>query len=300
MCGLAGVIDLKGREEPDRAQVQRMGAVLNHRGPDDAGCLFAPGVGFAHRRLSILGLADGQQPIFNEDRSVAVICNGELFDYPERRAELEAKGHVFRTHSDNELVVHLYEEHGEELFPHLKGQFAFVLIDFVRRVVLLARDRVGICPLFWSRQGDFVYFGSEIKALLASGAVSTTTDPRGLDHLFTFFALGSRRTAFAGVQAIAPGNYVKIAFRPDGRATEPVERKYWDFDFPDWGEEDDPADAAGVVDAFEATFARAVEIRLRADVPVVGYLSGGAPRPPFTTFLAAFRQGLGETGYIEG
>jgi asparagine synthase (glutamine-hydrolysing) len=275
MCGLAGVIDLKGRDEPDRAQVQRMGAVLNHRGPDDAGCLFAPGIGFAHRRLSILGLADGQQPILNEDRSVAVICNGELFDYPERRAELEAKGHVFRTHSDNELVVHLYEEHGEELFPHLKGQFAFVLIDFARCVVLLARDRVGICPLFWSRQGDFVYFGSEIKALLASGAVSPAADPRGLDHLFTFFALGSRRTPFAGVQAIAPGNYVKIAFRPDGRAAEPVERKYWDFDFPDWGEEDDPADAAGVIDAFEATFARAVEIRLRADVPVVGYLSGG-------------------------
>jgi len=275
MCGLAGVIDLRGRDEPNRAQVQRMGAVLGHRGPDDSGTLFAPGIGLAHRRLSILGLTDGQQPLFNEDRTVAVVANGELFDYPERRAELEARGHVFRTHSDNELIVHLYEEHGEDLFPHLQGQFAFVLVDLARRVVLMARDRVGICPLFWSRQGDSLYFGSEIKALLASGAVAPRADPRGLDHLFTFFALGARRTAFAGVQAIAPGHYIKIAFRSDGRAAEPVERQYWDFDFPDWGDEDDPADAAGVVDAFEETFARAVEIRLRADVPVVGYLSGG-------------------------
>jgi asparagine synthase (glutamine-hydrolysing) len=275
MCGLAGVIDLTGGREPDRAMVLRMGAALNHRGPDDAGSLFAPGIGLAHRRLSILGLNDGRQPLFNEDRTVAVICNGELFDYPERRAELEARGHVFRTHSDNELVVHLYEEHGEDLFPHLKGQFAFVLVDLARRIVLLARDRVGICPLFWSRQGDAIYFASEIKALIASGAVAARADPRGLDHLFTFFAQGPRRTCFASVQAIAPGHCMKIALRGDGRAAEPVMRQYWDFDFPDWGDEDDPADAAGAIDAFEETFARAVEIRLRADVPVVGYLSGG-------------------------
>ena len=275
MCGLAGVIDLSGRREPDRALVRRMADALVHRGPDDSGFLFAPGLGLAHRRLSILGLEDGRQPIFNEDRSVAVICNGELFDFPERRAELQAKGHVFRTHSDSELIVHLYEEHGEQLFPYLKGQFAFVLVDLVRRTALLARDRVGICPLFWSRQGDFLYFGSEIKALLASGAVPPRADPQGLDHLFNFFALTPRRTLFAGVQAIAPGHYVKVAFPEHGNAAAPVERKYWDFDFPDWGDEENPADGRGPIDAFEAVFARAVEIRLRADVPVAGYLSGG-------------------------
>jgi asparagine synthase (glutamine-hydrolysing) len=275
MCGLAGVIDLAGRREPDRALVRRMADALVHRGPDDSGFLFAPGLGLAHRRLSILGLEDGQQPIFNEDRSVAVICNGELFDFPERRMELEAKGHVFRTHSDSELIVHLYEEHGEELFPYLKGQFAFVLVDLVRRTALLARDRVGICPLFWSRQGDFLYFGSEIKALIASGAVPPRADPRGLDHLFNFFALTPRRTLFEGVQAIAPGHYVKVAFPGHGKAVTPVERKYWDFDFPDWGDEENPADGRGPIDAFEALFVRAVEIRLRADVPVAGYLSGG-------------------------
>ena len=274
MCGLAGVLDLKGRRRPDQAMLERMADALRHRGPDDDGFLVAPGIGLAHRRLSIVGLGNGRQPIFNEDRTVAVIFNGELFDYPELKLELEAKGHVFATSTDTEVIVHLYEEHGEGLVHHLKGQFAFALVDFRRRIVLLARDRVGICPLFWSRQGDFLYFGSEIKALIASGAVMPRADRRGLDHLFTFFALGGRRTTFEGVQAIAPGHYVKIAFRSDGRAAEPVERQYWDFDFPDWGEEDDPA-APAAIDAFEQIFARAVEVRLRADVPVVGYLSGG-------------------------
>ena len=218
MCGLAGVIDLKGRREPDRALVARMGAALTHRGPDETGTLFAPGIGAIQQRLSIVGLGNGQQPIFNEDRTVAVICNGELFDYPERKAELQARGHVFRGGSDCELIVHLYEEHGEDLFPQLKGQFAFVLFDFAKRIVLLARDRVGICPLHWSRQGDFFYFASEIKALLASGAVPAAVDVQGLDHLFTFYALGTRRTLFDGVQSILPGHYLRIAFRQDGGA----------------------------------------------------------------------------------
>jgi asparagine synthase (glutamine-hydrolysing) len=274
MCGLAGILDLRGKLEPDRSAVERMTTALMHRGPDDSGFLFSPGIGAGHRRLSILGLTDGRQPIYNEDRTVAVLVNGELFDYPELKSELEARGHVFRTHSDSELIVHLYEEHGEGLLSHLKGQFAFVLFDFARHIVLLARDRVGICPLFWSRQGDNLFFGSEIKALLASGGVPAAADPRGLDHLFTFFALPSRRTAFAGVQAIPPGHYLKIEFQRDDRAAAPVERKYWDLDFPDWGEEDNPPEEVAI-DGFEAAFARAVEIRLRADVPVVGYLSGG-------------------------
>lgn len=275
MCGLAGVIDLTGRREPDRAQVERMANALIHRGPDDSGVFVAPGIGLGYRRLSIVGVSNGQQPIFNEDRSVVVICNGELFDYPERKKELEARGHKFRTASDCELIVHLYEEHGEDLFPHLKGQFAFVLFDLNRRVVLMARDRVGICPLFWARAEDQIYFGSEIKAILASGAVPAVADIRGLDHLFTFFALGTRRTMFEGVNAILPGHYLKIAFTADGRAAEVVERKYWDLDFPDWGEEDNPSDPTRLIDEFEAKFHRAVELRLRADVPVVGYLSGG-------------------------
>lgn len=274
MCGIAGSIDLAGRREPERAMLQRMADALVHRGPEDQGFLRAPGIGLAHRRLSIVGLEDGRQPIFNEDQTVVAICNGEFFDYPERRAELEAKGHVFRTHSDSEVLVHLYEEYGEGLFPYLKGQFAFAVVDLTRGTVILGRDRVGICPLFWSRQGDTVYFASEIKALFASGAVRPEADPRGIDHLFTFFALSSRRTTFKGIQALEPGHYLKLELGNGGSVTAPVERKYWDFNFPDWGDELD-GEAEPLIDAFEAAFTRAVEVRLRADVPVVGYLSGG-------------------------
>jgi asparagine synthase (glutamine-hydrolysing) len=275
MCGIAGLIDLTGKRQPDPAVLQRMAGALFHRGPDDDGFLIRQGLGLASRRLSIVGLGDGRQPIFNEDRSVAVVFNGELFDYPERKAELEAKGHVFRTHTDTEVIVHLYEEHGEEVFSELKGQFALALVDFARRTVFLARDRVGICPLHWSQHGDWLYFGSEIKALIASGGVPAAVDPRGLDHLFTFFAMSSRRTMFEGVQSVLPGHYLKIALRGDGRRAEIVERRYWDFDFPDAGREIDSTDPRRLVDQFEATFERAVDLRLRADVPVVGYLSGG-------------------------
>ncbi len=275
MCGIAGLIDLTGKRQPDAGMLQKMADAIWHRGPDEDGYLIRPGFGFANRRLSIIGLGDGSQPIFNEDGTVAVVYNGELFDYPERKAELEAKGHVFRTHTDTEIIVHLYEEYGEGVFEHLKGQFAIALVDFTKRTIFLARDRVGICPLHWSRQGDWMFFGSEIKALLASGAVPATADPRGLDQLFTFFAMGTRRTMFEGVQSLLPGHYLKIAFRRDGKATEIVERRYWDFDFPDAGSEENPRNIETAIDEFEARFRRAVEIRLRADVPVVGYLSGG-------------------------
>jgi asparagine synthase (glutamine-hydrolysing) len=275
MCGIAGIIDLTGKRQPDPAVVQRMADALWHRGPDEDGYLIRPGFGFANRRLSIVGLGDGSQPIFNEEGTIAVVYNGELFDYPERKAELQARGHVFRTHTDTEIIVHLYEEYGEDVFTQLKGQFAIALIDFSKRTIFLARDRVGICPLHWSRQGDWVYFGSEIKALLASGTIPAAPDPRGLDHLFTFFAMGTRRTMFQGVQSLLPGHYLKIAFRQDGKPAEVVERQYWDFDFPDAGDELDARDGTHLIDEFESRFRRAVDIRLRADVPVVGYLSGG-------------------------
>ena len=308
MCGIAGIIDLTGKRQPDPATLQSMADALWHRGPDEDGYLIRPGFGFANRRLSIVGLGDGSQPIFNEDGTVAVVYNGELFDYPERKAELEAKGHVFRTHTDTEIIVHLYEEYGEGVFTRLKGQFAIALIDFTKRTIFLARDRVGICPLHWSRQGDWLFFGSEIKALLASGAVPAAPDARGLDHLFTFFAMGTRRTMFEGVQSLLPGHYLKLAFRRDGKPAEIVERQYWDFDFPDAGDELDSRNGTDLIDEFERRFRHAVDIRLRADVPVVGYLSGGvdsayvlatasrlrgAPVPSFTIQVPG--KGLDET-----
>jgi len=275
MCGIAGILDLCGRREPDRSEVAAMTECITHRGPDEDGFLYAPGIAVGQRRLSIVGLSDGQQPIYNEDRTVAVMYNGELFDYPEQKAALEAKGHVFRTHCDTEILVHAYEEYGEGMFEHLHGQFAFAIFDFRKKIILLARDRVGICPLHWTRQGDWIYFGSEIKAILAAKSVPRAVDPRGLDHIFTFFAMGTRRTMFEGISSILPGHYLKIQLRENGEPADIVERQYWDLDFPDMGEEYDPADPEQLYDEYEAVFRRATEIRLRADVPVVSYLSGG-------------------------
>ncbi|MEQ1710485.1 MAG: asparagine synthase (glutamine-hydrolyzing) [Hyphomicrobium sp.] len=275
MCGFAGALDLTGLRTPDQDKVERMADAIRHRGPDDFGLLVNRGVTVAHRRLSIVGVSDGHQPIFNEDHSVAVVFNGELFDFPEQRARLQAQGHSFRTGTDTEIIVHLYEQYGDDFLAHMNGQFAFVLHDIARRRIFLARDRTGICPLHWARRGDTMYFGSEIKALLASGEIAAAIDPVGLDHMFTFFAMGRRRTMYAGIESVLPGHVLRVEMRPDGKAAEIVDRCYWDFDFPDHGDEDDPADEGKLVDEFEATFRRAVEVRMRADVPVVGYLSGG-------------------------
>src|SRR5712691_6910989 len=171
MCGIAGIIDLTGRRPVPAGLAQRMAEAIIHRGPDEDGFLERPGLALASRRLSIVGLADGQQPIANEDRTVSVVFNGELFDYPERKAVLSARGHHFRTHCDTELIPHLWEDHAEGMFEHLKGQFALAVWDRKRHCVILARDHFGICPLYFSTQGDWLLFGSEIKALLASGLV---------------------------------------------------------------------------------------------------------------------------------
>ena len=275
MCGIAGIIDLRRQRPIDRAVLECMATAIEHRGPDEDGFFVQPGVGLASRRLSIVGLADGRQPIYNEDRSVAVVFNGELFDYPEKREMLRQRGHQFRTSCDTEILVHLWEEHGEKMFEHLRGQYCLALYDSNRQLLILGRDRHGICPLHWARRGDWLYFGSEIKAILASGRVTAEVDPRGVDHIFTFFAMGTRRTAFKDISAVYAGTYLKIAFRTDGAPADISEHRYWDLDFPDRGDEYDPKDPSKLIEEFRQVFYHAVDIRLRADVPVVGYLSGG-------------------------
>jgi asparagine synthase (glutamine-hydrolysing) len=276
MCGIAGVVDLAGRRAVPAGAIQAMAEALVHRGPDEDGYLEQPGLALASRRLSIVGLADGRQPITNETADVSVVYNGELFDYPEQRAALEKQGHRFRTHCDTELIPHLWEDHAEGMFAHLRGQFALALWDQRRRRLILARDRFGICPLYWTRQGDWLLFASEIKALLASGMVPARPDLDGINHVFTFFALPGPATCFAGVRLLLPGRYLDI--QPSRSDSEPVrvrEQTYWELDFPDRGTEDPGANENAVVDGFEAVLTRAVERRLRADVPVVSYLSGG-------------------------
>jgi asparagine synthase (glutamine-hydrolysing) len=278
MCGIAGIVDLDGRRPVPTGILERMACALIHRGPDEDGFFEMPGLGLASRRLSIVGLADGRQPIFNEDRTITVVYNGELFDYPERRRELEGRGHRFATRCDTEVIPHEWEDHQEQTLERLRGQFALAVWDARRQSLTLARDRFGICPLHWTRQrtpdGEWLLFASEIKALLASGLVRAQPDPRGINHVFTFFAIPGPVTCFQGVQSLLPGHFLSVRWRA-GQGAVVEKRAYWQIDFPDRGEEDPGADPIRLVDEFERVMMGTVERRLRADVPVVSYLSGG-------------------------
>jgi asparagine synthase (glutamine-hydrolysing) len=269
MCGIAGALDLTGTREFPPARLLAMTGAIAHRGPDDEQFHREPGVALGARRLSIVDLAGGRQPIANEDRSIWVAFNGELFEYPELREELLASGHTLATRCDTEAWVHLYEERGEGMFEKARGQFAVSLWDRNNRTLILGRDRVGICPLYYAERDGWLLWGSEIKALLSSGLVEARPDPKGIDHLFTFFCAGTSRTFFEGVKSLPPGHYLKVR---DGR----IELKqYWDLDFPDKGDERRLADPAPLVDELEGLLRQAVERRLRGDVPVVSYISGG-------------------------
>ena len=276
MCGIAGMIDLAGQRPVPEGSIQRMARALLHRGPDEEGFLVRPGLALAARRLSIVGLADGQQPVSNEDRSVSVVFNGELFDYVERREELKARGHKFVTHCDTELIPHLWEDYSEKMWERLRGQFAIALWDERRKQLQLGRDRFGIAPLFWTRQNDWLLFASEIKGLLASGMVPARADHRGIDHVFTFSAMPGPRTCFEGVQLLPPGHFLSISPASGNGASAAVqERAFWEMDFPDEGAEERGQNPKRLVDDFEKLLLQAVEERLRADVPVGAYLSGG-------------------------
>ena len=277
MCGIAGIVDLRHQRSVPVDRLRRMADAMIHRGPDDDGYFEGAGLGLANRRLSIVGLADGRQPITNEDGSVVVVFNGELFEYPELKPVLEARGHRFATHCDTELIAHLWEDHQEGTFERLRGQFAVAVWDQRRRRLTLGRDRFGICPLYWSRQtssdGDWLVFASEIKGLLASGLVRARPDLRGIDQVFHFLAVPGPSTCFEGVQLLQPGHMLTVDL--DGR--EPTARLeprcYWAIDFPDEGEE--VRGSRALVDELERRLVTAVERRLRADVPVVSYVSGG-------------------------
>lgn len=276
MCGIAGIIDLAGQRPVPDGTIHRMARALLHRGPDEEGYLVRPGLALASRRLSIVGLADGQQPVANEDRSVFVVFNGELFDYIEERAALKTRGHKFVTHCDTEVVPHSWEECGEKMWEQLRGQFAIALWDERKRQLHLGRDRFGIAPLFWTRQDDWLLFASEIKGLLASGMVQGRPDRRGIDHIFTFSAMPGPRTCFEGIQLLTPGHFLTVTPGNGGGADGRIkERAFWEMDFPDQGTEEWGQDSKRLVDEFEQVLLQAVDKRLRADVPVGAYLSGG-------------------------
>jgi asparagine synthase (glutamine-hydrolysing) len=186
-----------------------MAAAIRHRGPDGYGFYIGQRVGLAHVRLSIVDIEAGSQPMTNEDGQVVITYNGEIYNHLELRRELEERGHLFRTKCDTEVVVHGYEEWGVDLLQRLNGQFAFAIHDRLRETVFIARDRFGVRPLFYAQPNGEFLFGSEIKAILASGEVDAAIDPRGIDEVFTFWAAKPPRTPFAGIASLEPGTYEK-------------------------------------------------------------------------------------------
>lgn len=269
MCGIAGALDLRGTRDFPTDRLLAMTGAITHRGPDDEHTHVEPGIALGARRLSIVDLSGGRQPLCNEDGSIWVAFNGELFEYPELQAELRDRGHRFSTRCDTELWVHLYEDQGPGMFEKARGQFAVSLWDRDERTLILGRDRVGICPLYYTEVDGWLLWASEIKALLASGMVQPKADPRGIDHLFSFFCAGTTRTFFEGIHSLPPGHFLKVK---EGRVAK---HQYWDLDFPDEGDERRMPDPTPLVDEFEGLLRQSVERRLRGDVPVVSYISGG-------------------------
>lgn len=241
-----------------------MAAALHHRGPDGHGLFVGRRVGLAHTRLSIIDLAGGAQPLTNEDGSVLVVFNGEIYNYLELRAELEVSGHRFHTHSDTEVLVHAWEEWGESMLHRLNGQWAFVIYDRRDDSLFLARDRFGIHPLFYAVRGGDLHFASEAKALFASGEVEAAVDPRGLDEVFTFWGARAPRTPFRGVDQLEPGGFARW------RNGQFRTARYYELEYDPARHE--PADALEQLDALMRS---GVRFRMRADVPVGAYLSGG-------------------------
>lgn len=268
MCGIVGCFDLQGQPiEP--GVLARMTATLVHRGPDASGFFAEDGIAFGFRRLSIIDLATGDQPLRNEDGRLVLICNGEIFNYRQLVGELEAKGHRFRSQSDVEVLLHLYEEHGSDLLHRLNGQFSFALYDRSRRRLLLARDRLGINPLFYTIKDGLLLFSSEIKALLAHPKVSREVDLTGLDQVLSFPGLVPPRTMFRGIHCLQAGHFL-IADSSGTRLEE-----YWDLNYPEIGEAVDVRTEACYVEELREHLAEAVRTRLQADVPVGFFLSGG-------------------------
>lgn len=264
MCGIAGVARAGSGGGVESETLLRMAAALRHRGPDGHGIFVGSRVGLAHTRLRIIDVASGAQPLANEDGRIVVTFNGEIFNYVELRRDLIALGHVFRTRSDTEVLVHGYEQWGVELLHRLNGQFAFAIYDARDQSLFLARDRFGIRPLYFALQHGDLWFASEAKALFASGQVDAAPDLAGLDEVFTFWAARAPRTVFRGVAQLEPGTF-GVWRNGDLRLD-----RYYALDFAESAAEDCDA-----VDRLDALMRDSVALQLRADVPVGGYLSGG-------------------------
>ena len=276
MCGIAGIVGRDG-EVLGADQVRRMTDAIVHRGPDDEGIRAQGRIGLGMRRLSIIDLAGGRQPIYNEDRSVCVVFNGEIYNFPQLRKELEARGHHFYTHCDTEVIVHLYEEMGADCVTKLRGMFAIALYDEKRESLLLARDRLGKKPLYYALADGRLYFGSEIKAILAVAPQLAEVDPEGFLQFFYFGYVPDPHSAFKRIRKLPPGHLAEYA------KDEIKIRQYWDV--PRYGAHDPGSDEA-CLEEMERRLEDAVRIRLISDVPLGAMLSGGVDSSVVVALMA--------------
>ncbi len=279
MCGIVGIFDLGGTKEVSRSLLERMNQVQFHRGPDEGGIHVEPGLGFGHRRLSIIDLSTGQQPLFNEDHSVVVVFNGEIYNYQELMPELMARGHHFRTKSDTEVIVHAWEEWGEKCVSRFRGMFAFALWDRNRQTLFLARDRLGVKPLFYATLPDnTLIFSSELKSLLCHSKLSQEIDPRSVEDYFAYGYVPEPRTIYKQALKLNPGHTLTIQ---RGKLL-PASKEYWDLAFK-------PADPISEKDAQVEVIERlreAVRIRLVSEVPLGAFLSGGVDSSAVVAMMA--------------
>ncbi len=276
MCGIVGVVNLNEPNPISPETIEQMLAMIRHRGPDEFGIYRDTMAGLGSARLSIIDLSGGQQPIGNEDGTLWIVFNGEIFNYIELRPRLEALGHHFTTHCDTEVVLHLYEEYGPACLQYLNGQFAIAIWDQTRQTLFLARDRVGIRPVFYTVADGQLIFGSEIKALLGHPAVKVNISASALAQVFTFWSALPPATIFENISQLPPGHYMLVQ---DGK---PTVRSYWSLDFTESGE---TRTAESWAEELESLLIDATQIRLRADVPVGAYLSGGLDSSLTTAFI---------------
>jgi asparagine synthase (glutamine-hydrolysing) len=268
MCGIVGIVDLRGRRPIDRGTLHRMNESQHHRGPDEGGMHVAPGVGLGHRRLSIIDLATGQQPLFNEDGSVVVVYNGEIYNYQEIIPKLTERGHVFRTRSDTEVIVHAWEEWGADCVKHFRGMFAFALWDENKQTLFLARDRLGVKPLYYAVLDDGqLLFGSELKSLMAHGEMEREIDPFAIEDYFALGYIPEPRTIFRGALKLPPAH--TLVLKRGAQVAQPT--SYWDVTFT----LDGKGSTQDAIAELHERLRDSVRLRMISEVPLGAFLSGG-------------------------
>jgi asparagine synthase (glutamine-hydrolysing) len=292
MCGITGIYNIRSKRPIEEKVLNAMSEAIRHRGPDDSSAtIIEDDLGLGFRRLSIIDLAHGNQPFYSDDNSVVVICNGEIYNHKELRAELEAKGFKLKTTCDIEVLPHLYKVHGIDFVKKLNGQFAICLYDKTKKEIYLVRDHFGICPLFYTVTDETLVFGSEVKAILKHDKVERKVNLTALDQLFTFPGVVSPSTFFENIHSIKAGHFLRVK---EGTLSS---HEYWDLDYPLETDGYETRSEKYYIDKLEELFFKSVQYRMAADVPVGFYLSGGVDSSLVGAVMKKINPDIGNTSF---